>query len=144
MRASPSTPISHATERLPLRIRLRGTAAAAGAVDGAWWPQSRDLQAEAADLVDHLPTATGRINRLLFSRPDWDEPVVDGRGVRRIRAARGPIKVGSFPHDDTHLMVLTMASGRRLRLAVVPSDADPAEAERQLAEASYDGPPAQA
>jgi hypothetical protein len=105
-------------------------------VDGGWWPQSRDLQVEAADLVDHFPVEAGRINRLLFSRPDWDDGVIEGRGLRRIQAARGPVKVGSFPSDDTHQMVLTMASGRLLRLLVVSSDTGAAEANRLLQESS--------
>jgi len=129
--------------RVPLRLELRPVGAAGtavGHVDGGWWPQSRDLRVEAADLVDHFPPEVGRINRLLFSRPDWDDGVVDGRGLRRVQAARGPVKVGSFPRDDTHQMVLAMASGRQLRLLVVPSDAGDAEAHRLLEESSEEAP----
>jgi hypothetical protein len=115
-------------------------AGVAGQVDGGWWPQSRDLRVEAADLVDHFPLEVGRINRLLFSRPDWDDGVVDGRGLRRIHAARGPVKVGSFPGDDTHQMVLTMASGRQLRLLVIPSNAEDSEAHRLLKASSEEAP----
>jgi len=82
----------------------------------------------------------GRINRLLFSRPDWDDGVVDGRGLRRIHAARGPVKVGSFPSDDTHQMVLTMASGARMRLLVVPWDTSDDEARRVLRASSTEAP----
>ncbi|WP_243057806.1 DUF5994 family protein [Nocardioides sp. SR21] len=107
-----------------------------GAPDGAWWPRSRDLQDEAADLVDHFPDSAGHIYRLLFSRPDWDHSTnADGGGVRKIAAARGPVKVGSFPSDDTHLMILTMSSGRHLRLAVIPSSATHADGERLLSAA---------
>ncbi len=49
-----------------------------------------------------------------------------------VRAARGPVKVGSFPTDDTRLMILSLLSGRRLRLRVIPSTTDPAEADRLL------------
>jgi hypothetical protein len=108
--------------RVPLRLEL-SPPGSPGDVDGEWWPQSRQLHVEAADLVDHFPPEVGRINRLLFSRPDWDDGMVDGRGLRRIQAARGPVKVGSFPRDDTRRMILSMASGRQLRLLVVPSDA---------------------
>ena len=117
--------------REPLRLRLADTPRA-GEPDGAWWPQSRNLQTEAADLVDHFPQGVGRVTRLLSSRPDWDNPVVGARGVHTIRAARGTVKVGSFPSDDTRLMTLTMATGQRLRLAVIPSDTAPAEAEQRL------------
>jgi Family of unknown function (DUF5994) len=109
-------------------------------VDGGWWPQSRDLRVEAADLVDHFPPEVGRINRLLFSRPDWDDGVAEGRGLRRIQAARGPVKVGSFPRDDTHQMVLSMASGQQLHLLVVPPATDDSEAGSLLESSSEKAP----
>lgn len=128
---SPSTPVHALASRVPLRMQL-GEPPASGPITGAWWPQSRNLQVEAADLVDHFPDQVGHIDRLLFSRPDWDNPVIGGRGVRRIQARRGPVKVGSFPSDDTHLMILLLASGRRVSLSVIASATDPAEADRQL------------
>ena len=114
-----------------LRLRLLEDPSP-GSPDGAWWPRSRDLQVEAVDLVDHFPAPAGRILRLLFSRPDWDDSVTATGGVRSIQAARGRIKVGSFPSDDTHLMVATMATGQRLKLLVIPSDTDEDEAGRLL------------
>lgn len=131
MTTSPNTPAPISASRLPLRMQLADPPPS-GPIGGVWWPQSRNLQVEAADLVDHFPDRVGHINRLLFSRPDWDNPVVDGRGVRRIQAQRGPVKVGSFPSDDTHLMILLLASGRRVNLTVIASATDPAEADRQL------------
>ena len=114
----------------PLRLQLDSDATTF--VQGAWWPWSRSLQAEAAALVDHFPSEVGHISRLLYSRPDWDDGGAQGRGVHRIHSRRGPVKVGSFPSDDTHLMVLTMSTGRRLRLIVVPSDIDQAEGDRRM------------
>jgi hypothetical protein len=131
MATSPSSTTSTSSDRVALRIELRADPVP-GDLDGAWWPQSRDLQVEAADLVDNFPQASQRIQRLLFSRPDWDDAVVDGRGIRRIHARRGPVKTGSFPSDDTHLMILAMGAGHRLRLLVVPSDSDPGDARREL------------
>jgi uncharacterized protein DUF5994 len=131
MQTSTDTTSTATASRAPLRLRLVEPSSP-GRIDGAWWPRSRDLRTEAADLVDNFPVGTGRINRLLFSRPDWDDAVVGGRGLHRIDARRGPVKVGSFPSDDTHLMILTMASGQRLRLVVIPSDTDAVEGERRL------------
>lgn len=123
--------------RVPLRVRL-DPGPRTGSIDGAWWPQSTDLQTEAADLVDHVDPDVGRVARLLYSRPDWSTPE-DGANLRRIHAARGPVKAGSFPGDDTHTMVAVLLSGRRLRLVVVPSETPAEAAEDILARASRPG-----
>ncbi|HWJ81616.1 MAG TPA: DUF5994 family protein [Nocardioides sp.] len=83
-------------------------------LDGGWWPQSRDLVVELADLVDHFPAQSGRVARALVSPPDWDP------APRRIPVSEGYVKVGSFPRDDTHLIHLRLLSGNVLRLLVVP------------------------
>lgn len=135
MTTSPAVGLATAVST-DIRIRLDNSFSS-GPLDGAWWPRSRNLQDEAAALIDHFPHRVGRISRLLFSRPDWD--LVAGEpSVRKIRAARGMVKVGSFPSDDTHLVVLSMATGDRLRLLVVPHDTDPEVAERILAQAADD------
>lgn len=111
---SPS-PVRATDGRVPLRLRMaphRDT----NRLDGGWWPQSRDLQAELPDLVDHFPADQGRIVRAVFSPPDWDP------APRRINVARGYMKVGSFPRDDTHLMLLGMSDRSVLRVLVVPPD----------------------
>lgn len=130
MMTSP-TPANIPAHRVPLRLRLLGSPST-GYLGGVWWPQSRDLQVEAADLVDHFPDQIDHIDRLLFSPPDWDNPGPDGRRVRRIQARRGPVRVGGFPSDDTQLMILLLASGRRVSLKVLASATDPIEADRQF------------
>jgi Family of unknown function (DUF5994) len=136
MTTSPTGSLSTSTEveRVALRIRVDADVHD-GPLDGAWWPQSRDLQREAADLVDHFPAAVGRVERLLFSRPDWDA-VSGSPSMRRIQAERGPVKVGSFPSDDTHVMIVKVLSGRRLRLLVVPSDTEAGLAARVMEQAA--------
>lgn len=136
--ASSTVPKNTTPANEGLRLHFSDSSAHDG-VDGAWWPRSRDLQREAADLVDHFPAARGRIDRVLFSRPDWDGSSADGRGVRSILAARGRVKVGSFPSDDTHLMVLSMSSGARLKVLVIPSDTPDVEAEQRLQDAVKTG-----
>lgn len=66
--------------------------------------------------MDHLPLADVRVSRALFSRPDWD-----GR-PHKVAVAGRSVKTGSFPEDDTHLMVVWLSSGVQLRLLVVPPD----------------------
>ncbi len=99
--------------RGPLRLRMAehpGT----GYLDGGWWPHSRDLAVELADLVDHFPPRSGRIVRAFVSPPDWDP------APRRIPVAGGYVKVGSFPGDDTHLILLTTSDRGMLRVLVAP------------------------
>ena len=129
---APSSPAVASADGLRLQLAER---ASPGAPDGAWWPRSRELRTEVRTLVDEFPTEVGRINRLLYSRPDWDDPLVDGRGVRKVRCERGYVKLGSFPSDDTHLMVLSMADGRRLRLQVIPGATSGPDGARLLAAA---------
>jgi hypothetical protein len=115
-----------------LRLRL-ATHPGLDRLDGGWWPQSRDLSVELADLVDHFPTASGRIQRAVVSPPDWDP------SPRRIPVARGFVKVGSFPRDDTHVILLKMSDFRILRILVVPPGLTDSEAEEALLAASTSG-----
>lgn len=99
--------------RAPLRLRLAESPGSAH-LDGGWWPYSRELAIELADLVDHFPPRSGRIVRALVSPPDWDS------APRAIPVAGGIVKVGSFPRDDTHLVLLTTSDRTVLRVLVVP------------------------
>jgi hypothetical protein len=94
-----------------------------GPMDGSWWPQSRDISVELSDLVDHFPSEHGEVYRAVFSRPDWDT------APHRVQVHRGPIKVGSFPGDDTHQIWLTMSNRRMIGLSVkAPDGSAPATA----------------
>lgn len=121
-----AAPVPPTPDHGPLRLRL-AEHPERDQEDGAWWPYSRDLAVEVADLVDHFPAESGRISRVLFSPPDWDP------APRRIPVARGYVKVGSFPRDDTHLVLLSMADRTVLRLRVVPPGLTPGEGEDALA-----------
>jgi hypothetical protein len=89
-------------------------------VDGSWWPQSRDLAVELADLVDNFPKQLGEVHRVVFSRPDWDT------APHRVRVARGLVKVGSYPRDDFHQVWLSMSTGQLIRLSVRAPEHGPA------------------
>ena len=112
--------------QLESRLRLQLSAVpGAGPLDGAWWPRSRDLEAELADLVDHFPAEAGYISRAIFSRPDWKT------SPRKVMVGRGYLKTGSFPSDDTHVLLLKLSSGEQLKVFVVPPDTA-ADAARDL------------
>lgn len=120
---------SNSPVRIPSTDTLRVVLAAPRKnrpLDGGWWPHTRDLAAELAELVAGLPTEAGRAVRAVYSPPDWDTP------PRRVPLARGYLKVGSFPRDDSHVIDLRMLDGTTLRLLVVPPTAHPAQARSAL------------
>jgi len=114
-----------ASGREPLRIRMAQDPGRS-CLDGGWWPQSRDLTVELADLVDHFPSRLGRIVRAGISPPDWDP------APRRIPVRGGYVKAGSFPRDDTHVIVLTMSDRTTLSVLVVPPSFTRSQGEEAL------------
>ena len=119
MTSHSATPILHTpgtySPRQPLRLTLSVSPGKSG-LDGGWWPQSRDLDYELADLVDNFAADIGRVQRVLYSRPDWDTQ------PQTVLVGRGRLKTGSFPGDDTHMMMLRMSTRTDLKLLVVPPD----------------------
>ena len=118
--------------RVPLRLRLTKQPRK-HPLDGGWWPQSRDLTAELADLVDNFPDDRGRIVRATYSPPDWDD------SPRRVPIARGYVQVGFAPHDDTHVMMLKTSERVELCLLVIPSGMSPAQGAEALEAATTPG-----
>ncbi|MCW2837001.1 MAG: hypothetical protein JWQ15_1115 [Marmoricola sp.] len=113
------------TSRKPLRLRMVEHPGRQP-LDGGWWPHSRDLTTELADLVDNFPADHGRIVRVGFSPPDWDD------APRRVPTARGYVKVGFDPQDDTHVVVLTTSDRKDLCVLVVPPDLSRAKGDKAL------------
>lgn len=111
--------------RTPLRIRM-AEVPGKQPLDGGWWPQSRDLTTELADLVDHFPAELGRVVRVMISPPDWDD------APRRVPTRRGYVKVGFDADDDTHVVVLTTSERTELCLLVVPSEMSRSKGEEAL------------
>jgi len=105
-------------------------------LNGAWWPRSRDLAIELAQLAEGFPKRWGVIERVLFSRPDWADTAGD---LTEMETPRGALAVSSFPSDDTHVVILTLDSGERMRLLVLPFDTPPDIAESVMGRASDDG-----
>ncbi|GAB3866437.1 DUF5994 family protein [Nocardioides maradonensis] len=119
--------------RPALRLTLSAFPPGSGMLDGAWWPRTREIDTEVAHLVDLFPPSVGRIGRVLFSRPDWSTH------PHHIRAARGFVKTGSFPSDDTHVVLLKLSSGTQLKVLVVPPDSTAQDADRLMASAVAEG-----
>lgn len=85
--------------------------------DGAWWPQTRILTDELGELFALWPSSAGRIIRVLYSPPDWDDR------PRSVPVGGRRVKTGCFPRDDTHLITLTTRDGARRSLTVIAPDA---------------------
>jgi hypothetical protein len=102
-------------ERVPLRLRLSDPERP-HPLDGGWWPQSRNLTAELADLVNNFPPERARIVRALYSPPDWPD------APKRVPTARGYIETGFSKGDDSHVMMLTTSDRRKLCLVVIPPE----------------------
>lgn len=99
--------------------------------DAAWWPRSRSLGDQLQYLFERWPDDAGRIVRVLYSPPDWDDRprAVDMPGQR--------VKTGAFPRDDTHQLVLSMLDGHRRSVTVIPPDTNP-QAARTILESFAD------
>jgi hypothetical protein len=118
--APAGVPAGPAAENSSPRVRLTlSTSTGFSALDGAWWPRSRNLETELADLVDHFPATSGRIVHAVYSGPDWRP------APRRIKVKQGVIKVGSFPTDDSHRILLTLSSREILHILVIPPHSSP-------------------
>ncbi|MEY9929811.1 hypothetical protein ABH926_004451 [Catenulispora sp. GP43] len=109
-------------------LRLETTRSREGALDGAWWPRSRDIGTELPALVSALTEYLGPITRVGLDAAAWEDLptrlVVDGRVVR----------IDSFPiGDDT--VLITRADEELFSLLVVPPHATPEAARDAMAHA---------
>jgi hypothetical protein len=127
MTAATSTPTTAPPPARPpappgLRLQLDPTMAGTGAVDGGWWPRSRDPDAELPGLIAGLDSSLGPITRLALNLDAWDTAprrvAVDGRRVR----------VGWFRHMDADTIGVTSAGQNRTSLLVIPPQATTARA----------------
>jgi hypothetical protein len=113
-----------------LRLQLDPTMTGTGAVDGGWWPRSRDPDAELPGLIAGLESSLGPVTRVALNLDAWDTAprrvAVDGRRVR----------VGWFHHMDAHTIGVTRASQNRVTLLVVPPQATTAAAGIAMATAA--------
>jgi Family of unknown function (DUF5994) len=86
-RSPVETGIDH---REPLRLTLKPTAPATGAVDGGWWPRSRNLAAEVPALLSVLADRLGAVEGVSYNPDDW-EPTPS-----KIIAGGGRIRLGGY------------------------------------------------
>jgi hypothetical protein len=87
-----------------------------GAVDGGWWPHSRDALTELPGLIAALDSQPGmRVQRLSVHRDDWDDI------PRRLTTDTGQvIRVDWFSVIPRHTVSVTTAGKGTIELLVVP------------------------
>lgn len=112
---------------VPSRLALGPEQADRTHPEAAWWPESRSLNDELGRLVELWPPDQGRIMRVLYSPPDWDDH------PRKVLVGKRRMKTGSFPEDDTHQVTLSMARGERRVVAVIPPGTEAEAASEWLA-----------
>jgi hypothetical protein len=126
MTATSTTPTTAPPTRPParpgLRLQLDPTMAGTGAVDGGWWPRSRDPDAELPDLIAGLDSTLGPITRIALNLNAWDT------APRRVAMDGRRVRVGWFRHMDAHTIGVSRASQDRVLLLVVPPQATTAAA----------------
>jgi hypothetical protein len=105
-----------------LRLQLDPTMAGTGAVDGGWWPHSRDPDAELPGLIASLDSSLGPITRVALNLDAWDS------APRRVAVDSRRVRVGWFRQIDAHTIGLTRASQDRVVLLMVPPQATTAAA----------------
>ena len=94
-----------------------------GALDGAWWPHSRDLRTEALGLANHFPPSLGRILRLIYATADWTG------GPGRLKADNVFVTLAAFPDRDAHRVLLRTDWGQHvIQLLLIPPEWDPRRA----------------
>lgn len=118
----------------PVRLSLTPASPVPGALDGAWWPRSRDLHRELPALTDVLDAHWGRITRVSVNPARW--PVVP----RKVPATGHTVKVGWFTDEqDPHKLILLSYTAGRWDLLVIPPETSAAAAARLMASAATVG-----
>jgi hypothetical protein len=116
------------------RVSFRQPVTRVGFIDGGWWPRSTDLTAELPALLEVLWTAGRDITRISYRADAWTaappEMIIEGRRVDLTR------------DDYQNPLLITASDCARqdiIDLLVVPSQTDPAVADRMLRLASEPG-----
>jgi hypothetical protein len=107
----------------PARVIVDPVAIRHGAVDGGWWPRSRNARAELPGLIVALDARPGvRVQRLGVHRDEWDEIphqlIGDGGHF---------VSIDWFSAIPHHTVSVTTAGGREPIALLVVSPDTPAE-----------------
>jgi hypothetical protein len=120
---------------LAARVSFRQPVTSAPHIDAAWWPRSRDLQAELPSLLDVLWTAAREVDRVSYPSNSW-LPI-----PRRLDIEGRRVRLGGFTHQDPSMISLRDAWGaERIDILVIPPEAEEGLAAAAMVLASRSGP----
>jgi hypothetical protein len=120
---------------LAARVSFRQPVTSAPHIDAAWWPRSRDLEAELPGLLDVLWTAAREVDRVSYPIQSW-LPV-----SRRLDIEGRRIRLGGFAHQSPSMISLRDARGaERIDILVIPPEAEEEFAAAAMVLASRSGP----
>ncbi|HEX6404694.1 MAG TPA: DUF5994 family protein [Pseudonocardiaceae bacterium] len=109
------------------RLSLKPTSSARGALDGAWWPRSRDPSIELGPLVEELGAQRTPVRGIALTRGGWDS------APGRIQLASGrKVAVDWVRNGDVSMIRIIDTNYQRINLLVIPVDTRPAIAELAL------------
>lgn len=109
------------------RLSLKPGSSARGALDGAWWPRSRDPAIELAALIEAVGAQRGTIRQLALNRADWDS------APRRIRLDSGRrISVDWSSILGVHIVRIVDTDYQWIDLLLVPVGTEQAIADLAL------------
>lgn len=110
-----------------VRLSLKPSSSAGGALDGAWWPRSTDPAIELVALSEELAARRTLVRRIGLTMAGWDS------APGRIWLASGRrVAVDWFRISGGHLVRILGTGNQRIDLLLIPVDTDPATAERAL------------
>lgn len=97
-----------------VRLQMKPASVARGFVDGGWWPQSEDPDAEFPALAVALAARVGPVSRMSYHLDTW-------HAVARKMTIQGRmVRFGGFRSMDAHTVEVIGSDGRRVTLLVVP------------------------
>ncbi|MFI5758660.1 DUF5994 family protein [Streptomyces sp. NPDC051569] len=115
----------------PVRLAFAPGGHGTGALDGAWWPRSRDLEHELPGLAEAMDAPFGRITRVLVNPAHWLTI------PRRVRLPERLLHVGWFAAEqDPHKVIVRSYTVGRWDLLVIPPETTPDTAARLMAAAA--------
>ncbi|MCA1821703.1 MAG: DUF5994 family protein [Pseudonocardia sp.] len=110
-----------------VRLSLKPSSSARGALDGAWWPRSTDPTTELVALSEELGARRTLVRRIGLNMTGWDN------APRRIWPASGRrVAVDWFQISGGHLVRILGTDNQRIDLLLIPVDTAPANAELAL------------